>query len=187
MEILCIKNKITKLQEANDSYDKKKKLNDEKKITKQELDKVVLDRVLEMQEKINSKMKVLNDAIYDGRRSSPILKVKDSSHYEFFTPNDLGTGSKYKGIIVFDLSMLELTKLPIIIHDSIMLKHIEDNAIEKILELYTHTNKQVFIALDKKGSYSHKTQTIMQNSVVLQLGSDSSALFGKTWNGSEVE
>lgn len=68
-----------------------------------------------------------------------------------------------------------------------MLKHIEDNAIEKILELYTHTNKQVFIALDKKGSYSHKTQTIMQNSVVLQLGSDSSALFGKTWNSSEVE
>lgn len=182
-----IKNKITKLQEANDSYDKKKKLNDEKKITKQELDKVVLDRVLEMQEKINSKMKVLNDAIYDGKRSSPILKVNDSSHYEFFTPNDLGTGSKYKGIIVFDLSMLELTKLPIIIHDSIMLKHIEDNAIEKILELYTHTNKQVFIALDKKGSYSHKTQTIMQNSVVLQLGSDSSALFGKTWNSSEVE
>ena len=182
-----IKNKITKLQEANDSYDKKKKLNDEKKITKQELDKVVLDRVLEMQEKINSKMKVLNDAIYDGKRSSPILKVNDSSHYEFFTPNDLGTGSKYKGIIVFDLSMLELTKLPIIIHDSIMLKHIEDNAIEKILELYTHTNKQVFIALDKNGSYSHKTQTIMQNSVVLQLGSDSSALFGKTWNSSEVE
>lgn len=182
-----IKNKITKLQEANDSYDKKKKLNDEKKITKQELDKVVLDSVLEMQEKINSKMKELNDAIYDGKKSSPILTIKDSDHYDFSTPNDLGTGSKYKGIIVFDLAMLELTKLPVIIHDSIMLKHIEDNAIEKILELYTHTNKQVFIALDKKGSYSHKTQTIMQNSVVLQLGSDSAALFGKTWNNSEVE
>ena len=182
-----IKNKINKLQEANDSYDKKKQLNDVKKSTREALDRVILDKVSMMQEKINSKMNELNDAIYDGKRSSPILRVKDSSHYEFFTPNDLGTGSKYKGIIVFDLSMLELTKLPIIIHDSIMLKHIEDNAIEKILELYTRTNKQVFIALDKKGSYSPKTQTIMQNSVVLQLGSDSAALFGKIWNGPEVE
>ena len=182
-----IKNKITKLQEANDSYDKKKKLNDEKKITKQELDKVVLDRVLEMQEKINSKMKVLNDAIYDGKKSSPILTIKDSDHYDFSTPNDLGTGSKYKGIIVFDLSILELTKLPAIIHDSIMLKHIEDNAIEKILELYTRTNKQVFIALDKKGSYSQKAQNIMQTSTVLQLGSDSAALFGKTWNSADAK
>ena len=180
-----IKNKITKLQEANDSYDKKKKLNDEKKITKQELDKVVLDSVLEMQEKINSKMKELNDAIYDGKKSSPILTIKDSDHYDFSTPNDLGTGSKYKGIIVFDLAMLELTKLPVIIHDSIMLKHIEDNAIEKILELYTRTNKQVFIALDKKGSYSQKAQNIMQTSTVLQLGSDSAALFGKTWNSAD--
>ena len=182
-----IKNKINKLQEANDSCDKKKQLNDVKKSTREALDRVILDKVSMMQEKINSKMNELNDAIYDGKRSSPILRVKDSSHYEFFTPNDLGTGSKYKGIIVFDLSMLELTKLPIIIHDSIMLKHIEDNAIEKILELYTRTNKQVFIALDKKGSYSPKTQTIMQNSVVLQLGSDSAALFGKIWNGPEVE
>lgn len=182
-----IKNKINKLQEANDSYDKKKQLNDVKKSTREALDRVILDKVSMMQEKINSKMNELNDAIYDGKRSSPILRVKDSSHYEFFTPNDLGTGSKYKGIIVFDLSMLELTKLPIIIHDSIMLKHIEDNAIEKILELYTRTNKQVFIALDKKGSYSPKTQTIMQNSVVLQLGSDSAALFGKIWYGPEVE
>lgn len=180
-----LKNKITKLQEANDSYDKKKKLNDEKKITKQELDKVVLDSVLEMQEKINSKMKELNDAIYDGKKSSPILTIKDSDHYDFSTPNDLGTGSKYKGIIVFDLAMLELTKLPVIIHDSIMLKHIEDNAIEKILELYTRTNKQVFIALDKKGSYSQKAQNIMQTSTVLQLGSDSAALFGKTWNSAD--
>lgn len=140
-----------------------------------------------MQDKINSKMKDLNDAIYDGKRSSPNLKIKDSEHYEFSTPNDLGTGSKYKGIIVLDLSILELTKLPVIIHDSIMLKHIEDNAIEKILELYTRTNKQVFIALDKKGSYSQKAQNIMQTSTVLRLGSDTAALFGKTWNSADAK
>ena len=182
-----IKNRITKLQEANDSYDKKKQLNDEKKATKAELDRIILDKISMMQDKINSKMKDLNDAIYDGKRSSPNLKIKDSEHYEFSTPNDLGTGSKYKGIIVLDLSILELTKLPVIIHDSIMLKHIEDNAIEKILELYTRTNKQVFIALDKKGSYSQKAQNIMQTSTVLQLGSDTAALFGKTWNSADAK
>ena len=126
-------------------------------------------------------MNELNDAIYDGKRSSPILRVKDSSHYEFFTPNDLGTGSKYKGIIVFDLSMLELTKLPIIIHDSIMLKHIEDNAIEKILELYTRTNKQVFIAFDKEQAYSQNTERILNSTAVLCLNEAGDELFGFSW------
>ena len=45
--------------------------------------------------------------------------------------------------------MLELTRLPVIAHDSVMLKHIEDDAIEKIVELYASTPKQVFIAMDK--------------------------------------
>lgn len=69
----------------------------------------------------------------------------------------------------------------------LMLKHIEDDAIEKILELYAGTSKQVFIAMDKEGSYTEKAQKIMEASKVLQLSPGEGALFGRTWNDVEVE
>ncbi len=49
--------------------------------------------------------------------------------------------SQYKGLVVFDLAMLSLTQLPVITHDSVMLKHIEDEVMEKIIGLYAGTQK----------------------------------------------
>jgi hypothetical protein len=49
--------------------------------------------------------------------------------------------SQYKGLVVFDLAMLSLTRLPVITHDSVMLKHIEDEVMEKIIGLYAGTQK----------------------------------------------
>ncbi len=63
--------------------------------------------------------------------------------------------------------MLELTRLPVIENDSIILKQIEDDAIEKIMELYASTSKQVLIAMDKEGSYTKKAQEIMEANKVL--------------------
>ena len=130
-------------------------------------------------------MEQINNTIYGGRKTSPTLTVSDASHYLFFTPRDGGTGAQYKGLVVFDLAMLSLTKLPVVAHDSVMLKHIEDNAIEKIMELYAVTPKQVFIAMDKEGSYTPTAQKIMEKAKVLQLSPGEGALFGRTWNDVE--
>ena len=67
-------------------------------------------------------------------------------------------GSKYKSLILFDLAVLDLTNLPIVIHDSVLLKQIEDFALEQILKLYTKSKKQIFIALDKGSSYTKEAQ-----------------------------
>ena len=61
-----------------------------------------------------------------------------------------------KGLVVYDLAVLSLTKLPLLVHDSVVLKQISDDAIEKIIELYSSCGKQVIIALDKQDSYSEK-------------------------------
>ena len=50
-----------------------------------------------------------------------ILGFNENS-YTFNTPDDTGTGNAYKGLVVFDLAVLLLTRLPLIIHDSIILK-----------------------------------------------------------------
>ncbi len=183
----AIDKELKTLQVANANYKKTTELSTIAKDYDAELNRLVVEQMSIMQQKINTEMKKINDEIYDGRKTAPTLNIIDASNYTFFTPRDGGTGAQYKGLVVFDLAMLKLTKLPVIAHDSLMLKNIEDDAIEKIMELYASTPKQVFIAMDKEGSYTPKAQKIMEDNKVLQLNADEGALFGRTWNDVEVE
>lgn len=101
--------------------------------------------------------------------------------YHFFTPDDTGTGIAYKGLVVYDLAVLGLTELPVLAHDSVVLKQISDDAIERIVELYSTGGKQVIIALDKQDSYSEKTAKLLGEAAVLRLTSNGQELFGKSW------
>lgn len=129
---------------------------------------------------INQKMNALNNEIYNGSCNAPILNFTDTN-YEFFTPNDTGTGIACKGLVVFDISVLDLTKLCVLVHDSVILKQISDYAIEKILSLYITSKKQVIIAFDKQTSYSEETQKILDENAILKLAPNGEELFGKSW------
>ena len=181
----AIDKELKTLRAANENYIKTSELSSKAKAYEEELNRLVIEQIALMQNRINSEMEQINNTIYGGRKTSPTLTVSDASHYLFFTPRDGGTGAQYKGLVVFDLAMLLLTKLPVVAHDSVMLKHIEDNAIEKIMELYAATPKQVFIAMDKEGSYTPAAQKIMEEAKVLQLSPGEGALFGRTWNDVE--
>lgn len=182
-----IDKELKTLRAANENYTKTTQLSEVAKAYEAELNRLVVEQIAIMQQEINSEMVDINNTIYSGRKTAPTLTITDASHYTFFTPRDGGTGAQYKGLVVFDLAMLALTRLPAVAHDSVMLKHIEDDAIEKILELYVGSSKQVFIAMDKEGSYTKKSQEIMEASKVLQLSPGEGALFGRTWNDVEVE
>ena len=181
----AIDKELKTLQTANENYLKTMELSQVAKAYEEELNRLVVEQIAIMQQEINTEMVRINNEIYGGRKTSPTLTISDASHYVFFTPRDGGTGAQYKGLVVFDLAMLELTRLPVIAHDSVMLKHIEDDAIEKIVELYASTPRQVFIAMDKEGSYTPKTQKILEATKVLQLSPGAGALFGRTWNDVE--
>lgn len=122
----------------------------------------------------------LNDNIYKGSYNAPVLEFTDNG-YIFFTPDDTGAGIAYKGLVVYDLAVLGLTKLPILVHDSVVLKQISDDAIERIIELYSSCGKQVIITLDKQDSYSEKTGELLSESAVLNLGNNGKELFGRSW------
>lgn len=130
--------------------------------------------------RLNEEMSRLNDAIYEGSYNAPVLDFTDTG-YNFFTPDDTGTGIAYKGLVVYDLAVLRLTRLPVLVHDSVVLKQISDDAIEKIIELYFTCGKQVIIALDKQDSYSEKTSRLLSESAVLRLTSNGQELFGRSW------
>ena len=126
-------------------------------------------------------MEKINDVIYSGLYSAPLLSFSDKS-YIFHTPNDTGTGVAYKGLVVYDLAVLRLTALPILVHDSVLLKQIADSAIEEILKLYSSTGKQVIVALDKQSSYSPLTKQILEGHAVLNLAPNGQELFGRSWS-----
>lgn len=182
-----IDKELKTLRAANENFIKTTELSNTAKAYEAELNRLVVEQIAIMQQEINSEMLDINNTIYGGRKTAPTLTITDASHYTFFTPRDGGTGAQYKGLVVFDLAMLTLTRLPVIAHDSVMLKQIEDDAIEKILELYEETSKQVFIAMDKEGSYTKRAQEIMEANKALQLSPGEGALFGRTWNDVEVE
>ena len=169
------------LQAANDSYDTKEALKQNTKELKALLNALILEVITHTETDINAMMDQLNKWI-NNIKTAPYLTIKDAGRYTFFTPNDHGTGSQYKGLILFDLTALTLTPLPLLVHDSVLLKQIEDRALEEILKLYIQSQKQVFIVLDKKSSFPKKTQHILQETKVLQLSPNGGELFGKAWN-----
>lgn len=131
-----------------------------------------------LENSIQSKMHEINHKIFETSDNEPIFHIKSPKSYEFYTPDDDGTGTNYKGMIVMDLSTLELTSLPVLIHDSVCLKHISNESIEKIFQIYDNENKQIFVSIDKDTSYTPDTIQIIRRNEVLKLSSGGNELFG---------
>ena len=103
-------------------------------------------------------MKHFNDSLYTDARKAPRLHLNSYNSYTFETPDDTGTGTNYKGMVLYNLAVLYLMVLPAIAHDSLIPKNISDGAIDGIMKIYAGTDKQVFIAFDKQDSYPKGTR-----------------------------
>lgn len=127
--------------------------------------------VKEINTVINTKLKEINDLIHEDKRTAPELNLTYSKYeYEFF--DNTGTGKAYTNLIIFDLVILTLTKIPFIMHDSFLFKNIEKEAVEQIIKLYNSMSKQVFIAIDVIDMYNKETQEILKDKKVIQLTKD---------------
>ncbi|GMA98264.1 DUF2326 domain-containing protein [Pelosinus sp. IPA-1] len=170
---------IKQLSDENGYFTKKENLDDSIKSAIENMD-ALKEKVLdEMCSQINIKMYELNKQIYiDGRRA-PTLNIHGNK-YTFNTYGDTGTGTAFANLLTFDLSLLELTCLPAIAHDLPLLKNIENSALENIVDIYSRSKKQIFIAIDKLNSYSKNTAQLIESYKVLQLSKDK-LLFIKNW------
>ncbi|VGS47023.1 chromosome segregation ATPase [Streptococcus pyogenes] len=127
------------------------------------------DILLDLEVKINSKMREFNNILYPDIRKAPQINLNAHNSYSFYTPDDDGTGTKFKGMIVFDLVMLYLTNLPALAHDSLLLSNVSYQATEALLKLYDQSrslNKQVFLAFDKASSYSPDANQLLSENTV---------------------
>lgn len=182
-----IDRKIEYLKKVNDYHTQKKEIDAEAKLIAKELEDKILLQITILLRDLNSKMKEINNTIYNEGTSAPILSIPSSKSYKFETPNDLGTGSKYKGMIIFDLSVLLLTSLPLVVHDSVMFVSMENERVEKTFSLYQQSGKQVFVAVDRTTHLNETTRDIIKSNRVLLLSPNGNELFGRAWNRQQEE
>jgi hypothetical protein len=91
-------------------------------------------------------------------------------------------------MVVLDLAIMELTSLPLIVHDSLIFKNIGDEPLSKLIQIYQQQSpRQVFIALDKADSYDSQTCADLERLAVLHLSDNRGALFGKSWSRKEAQ
>ncbi|MCW6681287.1 DUF2326 domain-containing protein [Aerococcaceae bacterium NML160702] len=183
---------INALKEQNKAYLDENKLNKIKLVADKNLKRSIEEILVDLQSLINAKMREFNDVLYPDIRKSPQITLKAYNSYSFHTPDDDGTGTKFKGVLVLDLAILYLTNLPVLAHDSLLFKNISDQAISGLIKLYTQTaklGKQVFIAIDRTASYGSETEKILKDNTVLRLSDKGNELFGISWskgaNGNE--
>ena len=181
-----IDSKMHSLKRENDAYTKLQGLKDRIKLLTAQLIAMLSEQLKNLGHILNTRMDEINTFIYDETHISPEITISENGKtYNFETPKDKGTGAAYKGLIVFDLAVLEMTLLPILVHDSVLFKHIADAPLEKIFERYATSKRQIFVTIDKESSYSPKMREIIKATKVLELSDDDKKLFGRSWNKKE--
>jgi len=183
-----IHTRLNELRNANENYDKREIAVDELKRATNGYEQAINAKTSTLQKIVNQGMSEINNSFENGNKYPPVLQINSLKSYAFNTPNDTGTGSRFKGVAVFDLEILKSTLLPAIIHDSIMFTNIEDPTVATLLSLYEEqTSKQIFIAFDKFDNRGNDIDEILNRNKVLQLSDEPHALFGNQWNKKEED
>jgi hypothetical protein len=172
---------LAALQNQGAVYEQKQRTKHELAENEKRLDEEeghVLERIQAM---INSEVTRISDMV-DEEVEPPYIIFDGRKNYKYECPTDTGTGPSYKNLIILDLALLNITPLPVIVHDSTMFKNVADFPVDKIIELYSmYSGKQIIIAFDKQNSYSDKTRKILEDSMVLKLDENGNELFGWSW------
>ncbi len=182
--IIELSNAIKQLETENGYYTNLEELKSNEKSLKAQLTNDKIDILKNISNCINEKMENTNSIIYNNTRRAPVINLEEN-RYQFKTEGDTGTGTAYASLINFDLAILNLTCLPALAHDLVLLKNIENSALGAIIKLYSESQKQIFIALDKLNSYDDVTQKIVDKYKVIQLEKNKT-LFIKNWKSNSL-
>lgn len=181
-----INRQLNNLRDANNNFDKLEELKQTAAELTQKRDEVIREELQAIDATVNQAMREITTVILkDEMHMSPILHIERLNKYTFSTPNDGGTGAQYRGLITFDLANMQVAPVPFIVHDSVVLKHIERSVFSRIIEVYDSQKafgKQVFMSYDTLDSYGKETRKLIESNAVLELSPGGNELFGWAWN-----
>lgn len=180
-EYAKIEKEIICLQDQNDRYDQNDGLVKDLKEKTDNLTKNQMTQESALEKTLNDKMADLNSYIFGEKKNSPEIHFQSTKSYSFSTFDDHGTGTNFKGLIIFDIACLNLTELPCLIHDSYIFKNIGKDTMKKVIELYQNAGHQIFISIDNVNNYHDDTQEVINDNVVIELSPNGNELYGKKW------
>ena len=106
------------------------------------------EAVDEIEHQMNEQLAMLNADVTNEKEKAPELSITDQEVF-FGRVDNTSEGTAFKNMVIYDLSLANLCSVPVIIHDSNILKRIDDAYLEGILRHYQQCGSQVFIAFDK--------------------------------------
>lgn len=178
--ILNLLGEKQKLVQMNYHYDERQTNQKKKKENREQLDEIMISITEDISREINKKIEDFSKKITGNNSKPPVLQLNPQT-YNYGVPDNTGTGKAYTDLILFDLSILSLTQLPILIHDSFLFNNIEPKTIGSFIKLYSQfTDKQVFISLDQYYRFDNEIDEIIDSSIRIHL-SNTRLLYGKDW------
>lgn len=179
--VFDLKEATDRAAEENRHFERKVELDGAIKLSNERLDAIYGRIFLDIERKINQKLRAFNKVVYGPSRASSELRIKNASSYQFTSPADTGTGKSYAGLIGFDLAMLSLTKLPMFLHDSIIYKNIEVPAVRHLLRILgAIKSKQIFLSFDEAQKFGPEAVQLLKRFTALKLGHND-LLYNKDW------
>ncbi len=173
---------ITALKNECNNFTQLKNLSKVEKDTKNLLEYQTTVLLHQIEKSINDEMAKISDFISNNKDNAPILRLLKTNSYTFETPRDSGTGTNYKGMLIYDLSILKLTPLPALAHDSLLFPNISDENLRRLLQLYASIkDKQIFIAFDRQDNLGPDISKLLNSHAVIKLGPNDETLFGIQW------
>ncbi len=178
--LVSTKQSVDLLISGRESYETRRHLQQDKKGAISLYDEIVTNILTDIEYLLNKEMERLNKLIMGDVKKSPRISLSPNK-YKVLCEGDTGAGTGYRRLITFDLAILNLTVLPFLIHDSILFKNVEDDAVKGIFDLYASSQKQLFVSIDKLPSYQKEVRDVVEAHKVLKLSRDHT-LYGKVWN-----
>lgn len=183
-QCVSAKQRIESLQAENDKLEHEKELQEERGYRLNKLRKLAdqyREAVKDIETHINECLTALNEEVTSGIENAPVLSMGLSNDLSYGTLDNTSEGTAFKNLVLYDLSLAQLTTVPVIIHDSNILKRIDDTYLEQILKHYQNCGSQVFIAFDKAESAKGGAKAILEQTRLLHLY-DGHELFGQSWS-----
>ena len=171
--------KMKSAREENGRYEFELGLRAEVKQLKELIQNEKANILTVIEKTINDGMRRIMTERFGPERKSPYLQLRERS-YSFEVEEDTGTGVAYTGLVLFDLTIFLLTRLPILVHDTVIFKNIENDSVSRLLPVYLETTKQSFIALDEIEKYGPETTELLRKYSDLELDTKN-LLYVKDW------
>lgn len=174
-----VSDRLKEARSENSQYEKNTKIKEDLRKLKNDLNEEREKITNFISNIVNDKIRKIITQIYSEHRKSPNL-VFTTSNYNYEIYEDTGTGKAFSNLLVFDLALFKTSKLPFLIHDSLLFKNIENNAVANIIAIYDSENKQSFIAIDEISKYGKQASERLIENKVIELN-DKHVLYTKDW------